>query len=171
MYNHTAILRIIDSVALVFSQAIQLARVRLASAASPISRMMAEWDHALTETQLLRRELAILHGQRETMPPHRRPDNTPEHRLAILQLMRLRDWSVAIVAKRFVLHPNTVRAWYNAYRVHAALGAMTPNEAAHHDPIEPPIPIRQRDSYQPAINITRHPCRGDPYLPFIDIRV
>ncbi|MCC6679477.1 MAG: DDE-type integrase/transposase/recombinase [Phycisphaeraceae bacterium] len=111
--NLTA-LKIVDSVAVILSQALQLARIRLASANSPVLRMMAERDQAIMENQFLRRELEIGRGQREAMPPHRRPDYTPEHRLAILQLMRLRDWSVAIVAKRFVLHPNTVRAWIKA---------------------------------------------------------
>ncbi|MHB1158507.1 MAG: transposase [Phycisphaerales bacterium] len=92
----------------------QLARTRLASSASPVLRMMAERDHALHKLAVRERELEIFWGQRETMPPHRRPDYSPEQRLAIIQLMRLEEWNVAVIAKRFVLHPNTVREWIKA---------------------------------------------------------
>ena len=46
--------------------------------------------------------------------PHKRPEYPPEQRLAILQVMRLRGWNAVVTAKRFVLHPNTVRAWVQA---------------------------------------------------------
>ncbi len=75
---------------------------------------MVRRDHALSEVELLRRELSILPAQRESMPPHRRPDYQPEQRLAILQLRRLRDWNIHKTAKRFVLHPNTLRSWIKA---------------------------------------------------------
>jgi transposase InsO family protein len=107
-------LRLVDSVAIVLSQAYQLARVRLASAASPILRLLVQRDQTLTEVELLRRELAILRSQRENLPPHRRPDYRPEQRLAILQLRRLREWNIRKTAQRFVLHPNTLRAWIRA---------------------------------------------------------
>ena len=45
------------------------------------------------------------------MSPHRRPDYSPEQRLAIVQLMRLCDWSLKTTASRFVLHENTIRTW------------------------------------------------------------
>src|SRR5258707_14762194 len=48
------------------------------------------------------------------MPPHRRPDYLPEQRLAILQLKRLRGWSIKKTARRFVIHPNTIRSWIKA---------------------------------------------------------
>jgi hypothetical protein len=41
----TGVLRLVDSVAIVMSQAYQLARVRLASAASPILRLLVQRDH------------------------------------------------------------------------------------------------------------------------------
>jgi transposase InsO family protein len=58
--------------------------------------------------------LETFHAQREGLPPHRRPDYRPEQRLAILQLRRLRGWSIKKTAKRFVLHHNTIRAWIRA---------------------------------------------------------
>ncbi len=47
-------LRIIDAMAIVLSEALQLARARIASSASPVMRMMAERDYALCEIELLR---------------------------------------------------------------------------------------------------------------------
>ena len=81
----------------------------MSSAASPILRLMVYCDHALGEVELLRRELAISRGQREAMPPHLRPDYQPAQRLAILQLRRMRGWSIIKTAERFVVHPNTIR--------------------------------------------------------------
>lgn len=104
LFANATALRVIDAMAIVLCQALQLARARIASAASPVLRMMAERDHAVSEVELLRRELDIFRGQREAMPPHRRPDYSPQQRLAILQLMRLRDWNIGVVAKRFILH-------------------------------------------------------------------
>jgi putative transposase len=95
-------------------QAMQLARTRLASAASPILRLMIQRDHEVSESELLRRELEILRTGRENMLPQKRPDYRPAQRLAILQLMRLRGWNMRTTAKRFVIHENTVRAWIKA---------------------------------------------------------
>jgi hypothetical protein len=49
-------------------------------------------DHAVGQSYLLQRELDIFRDQRQAMAPHRRPHYTPEDRLAILQLMRLKPW-------------------------------------------------------------------------------
>ena len=108
------VLRLIDAVAVVLSQAYQLARVRLASAASPVLRLICQRDHAHGARELLRRELAILRAQRQQMPPHRRPDYHARQRLAIIQIHRMRAWSIRKTAHRFVLHPNTVRSWIKA---------------------------------------------------------
>ena len=104
----------VSAVAIVLSQAYQLARARLASAASPIVRLLVQRDQAFTEVDLLRRDVEVFRAQREGLPPHRRPDYRPEQRLAILQLRRLRGWSVKKTAKHFVLHRNTIRAWIRA---------------------------------------------------------
>ncbi len=107
----TTVLNLVDAMASVIGQAMQLARTRLASAASPIMRLMIQRDHEVTESELLRRELGILRAGRENMPPQKRPDYQPAQRLAILQLMRLRDWNIKTTARRFVIHENTLRAW------------------------------------------------------------
>ncbi len=114
IFSDAAAFRIIDSVAIVLAQAYQLARARVAACASPVLRLMAHRDHVSWEMELLRRELEILRGQRENLPPHGRPGYSPDQRLAILQIMRLRNWSTTLVAKRFILHPNTVRDWIKA---------------------------------------------------------
>ena len=59
------VLRLVDSMAILLSQAYQLARARLASAASPIVRMLVQRDQEVTEGDLLRREAEIFRGQRE----------------------------------------------------------------------------------------------------------
>ena len=114
MLSTASVLRITDAMSTALAAGIQDARTRLASAASPILRLMIQRDHEVTESELLRRELDILRAGRENMPPQKRPDYRPTQRLAILQLMRLRDWNIKITARRFVIHENTLRAWIKA---------------------------------------------------------
>ena len=71
IFSDAAAFRIIDSVAIV------LARARVAACASPVLRLMAHRDHVSWEMELLRRELDILRGQRENLPPRRRPGCSP----------------------------------------------------------------------------------------------
>jgi transposase InsO family protein len=77
-------------------------------------RLLVQRDQAFTEVDLLRRDVEVFRAQRERLPPHRRPDYQPEQRLAILQLRRLRGWSIRKTAKHFVVHRNTIRAWIKA---------------------------------------------------------
>ena len=107
----TTVLNLVDAIASTLGQAMQLARTRLASAASPILRLMIQRDHEIAESELLRRELDILRTGRENMPPQKRPDYQPAQRLAILQIMRLRGWNMNTTARHFVIHENTLRAW------------------------------------------------------------
>ena len=74
LLSSATVLRLVDSRAIVLSQAYQLARARLASAASPILRLIVQRDQAVSEVDLLRREAEIFRAQRESIPPHRRPD-------------------------------------------------------------------------------------------------
>jgi len=114
VFSDSAALRIVDSMAILIGQAYQFARCRVASASSPVLRMMTQRDLIHQEHELLLRELQIMRDQRAGLQPHKRPEYAPQQRLAILQLMRLRGWNVQIIAKRFVLHPNTVRSWIKA---------------------------------------------------------
>ena len=114
LLSYASVLRLIDSMAILLSQAYQLARARLASAGSPVLRLLVQRDQETTETDLLRREVAILRAQREGLPPYRRPNYQSGQRLAILQLRRLRGWSIKKTAEHFVLHRNTIRSWVKA---------------------------------------------------------
>ncbi len=113
-FNNTAYLKMIDSMVIIIAQAYQLARSRLASASSPVMRAMMQRDQLFSQIQWLKRELEILRQQRADCPANKRPEFSPEQRLAILQLMRQRNWSAAVAAKRFVIHPNTIRKWIRA---------------------------------------------------------
>ena len=114
LLSSAAVLRLVDSMAILLSQAYQLARARLASAGSLTLRLLVQRDQEATEVDLLRREVEILRAQRDGLRPHRRPNYEPGQRLAILQLRRLRGWSIKTTADRFVLHRNTIRSWVQA---------------------------------------------------------
>ena len=114
LFTDATALRIIDSLAIVFAQAYQLVRMRLSSCSSPVLRMTVQRDQMAWELEISRREIAVLRGQRKNIPPHRRPKFTSEQRLAIVQIMRLRNWNAKRIADRFVLHVNTVRQWIKA---------------------------------------------------------
>ena len=94
LLSSAAMLRLVDSMAILPSQAYQLARARLVSSGSPIPRLLAQRDQEATEVDLLRRDVGILRAQRGELPPRRRPNYEPERRLAIFQLRRLRGWSI-----------------------------------------------------------------------------
>jgi hypothetical protein len=47
LFANTTALKIVDSVAIVLSHALQLARARISSSASPVLRMMTQRDHAV----------------------------------------------------------------------------------------------------------------------------
>ena len=55
LLSSTAVLRLVDSMAILLSQAYQLARARLASAGSPILRLLVQRDQETTEVDLLRK--------------------------------------------------------------------------------------------------------------------
>lgn len=113
-FNNTAYLKMIDSMAIIIAQAYQLARSRLASASSPVMRAKMQRDQLFSQIQWLKRELEILRQQRADCPANKRPEYSPEQRLAIIQLMRPRNWSAVVTAKRFVVHSNTIRKWIRA---------------------------------------------------------
>ena len=111
-------LQIIDSIAIAIAQGYILARARLTSHPSPVMRLAAVRDAIAWDAALLERELAVFRQERERIPAKHRSHYTPPHRLEILQIMRLRQWSVEDTASRFVLHPNTVRSWLKQLQAH-----------------------------------------------------
>ena len=53
LLSSATVLRLVDSMAILLSQAYQLARAQLASAASPIVRLLVQRDQAVSEADLL----------------------------------------------------------------------------------------------------------------------
>ena len=101
-------LQIIDSIAIAIAQGYILARARLTSHPSPVMRLAAVRDAIAWDAALLERELAVFRQERERIQPKQRPHYTPTHRLEILQIVRLRQWSADDAAMRFVFgsHPR-----------------------------------------------------------------
>ena len=108
-WSNSTVLHLIDAVAIAIAQGYMLARARLTSHPSPVIRLAAARDAASWDARLLERELAIFRQERERLSAKQRPHYTPAHRLEILQIMRLREWSAAETARRFALHPNSIR--------------------------------------------------------------
>ncbi len=102
-WSSSTVLPLIDSIAIAIAQGYMLARMRLTSHPSPVLRARALADHFEREARLLERELAVFRAQRERIPAKQRTNYTPAHRLEIVQIMRLRDWSAAQTAQRLVL--------------------------------------------------------------------
>ena len=114
--SNSSALQIIDSIAIAIAQGYILARARLTSHPSPVLRLAAARDAVAWDVALLERELAVFRQERERIPAKHRSHYTPTHRLEILQIMRLRQWSADDAATRFVLHPNTIRGWLKQLR-------------------------------------------------------
>ncbi|MEQ8850448.1 MAG: DDE-type integrase/transposase/recombinase [Phycisphaerales bacterium] len=127
MGEHRTVWGLVDSVSILFIQGYTAARARAYAHAMPMVRLLAERDHAHGEAVLLERELEIFRSQRRRKPPKQRSHYSPKERAEILQLMRLRGWSVAEAAKHFIVHPNTIRNWQKAikdkHRAEALIGA------------------------------------------------
>ncbi len=111
IWSNSAVLQLIDAIAIAVAQGYMLVRSRLTSHPSPVLRVTAGRDAAVWNNKLLERELAIYRQERQRVPPRQRWHYTSVHRLDILQIMRLRNWTVTQAAERFVIHPNTVRSW------------------------------------------------------------
>ena len=107
-------LRLIDVIAISIAQGYILARARSTSRPLPVLRLAAVRHAIAWDAALLERELAVFRQERDRIPAKQRPHCALTHRLEILQIMRLRDWSAAKTAQRFVLDPNSVRGWLKA---------------------------------------------------------
>ncbi len=106
-----SVLQTLDGVVCALAAAFMLARSRAAASGSPIIRILAQRDSQAWDNALSRREADVLRGRLECMEPQSRPYYAPEARFEILQIMRLRRWNILTTAARFVIHPNTLRAW------------------------------------------------------------
>ncbi len=107
--------RLLDETTIHFARCYELARQRAAGSASSVKRMMAERDDALLDANLLKREIAVLRRNRASLPHEKRPHYSPQDRREILQIRRLRRWSLRMTAHHFVLHYNTIWNWNRAW--------------------------------------------------------
>lgn len=107
---------LVDSVSILFMQAYVASRARAFGHPSAMVRVLAQRDHAYSDSVQLERELAIFRSQRQGRPAKKRQHYAPQERAEILHLMRLRGWSAQETAARFVVHPNTIRNWKRAFR-------------------------------------------------------
>jgi len=114
--NERSIWELVDAVAVLFTHASVAARARAFGHPLGMVRVLAQRDHAYSDSVLLERELAIFRSQRQGRRAKQRPYYAPKQRAEILHLMRLRGWSANETASRFVVHPNTIRYWKRALR-------------------------------------------------------
>jgi transposase InsO family protein len=108
--------RLIQETTIVFAQAYEVARQRTLGNPSSYKRLMAERHEALLDANLCKREIAVLRRNRESLPHQKRPHYSPRDRFEILQIMKLRQWSLQDTADHFVLHYNTVWNWTQAWK-------------------------------------------------------
>ena len=57
--------------------------------ASPLVRLLGQWDALHHDASLLERELAVMRSQRERKPSHQCPHYSPAERAQILEVMKL----------------------------------------------------------------------------------
>jgi transposase len=107
----------IDGIAIALSAILALVRAHAADSHSRLVRALAEQDANASDRELLRREADLLRSREANTQPQNRPHYPPESRLGILQLMRLRHWTVEQTAKRFQIHTNTVRHWLKQFNL------------------------------------------------------
>jgi len=117
--------RALDTIASVFMQAYMLARCRAAGSRSATVHTIAQRDDAIWDSALKDRELAVLRRRIVAIAnAHKRPPVEPRDRFEILQIMRLRGWSLEQVARRFVLHENTIWGWRKEFLGGKDVGAF-----------------------------------------------
>lgn len=74
-----SIWNLIDAVSVLLARAYMTARARTLGHPSPVVRLLAQRDHAYTDSVLLERELAIFRSQRHRYPAKRRPHFLPKN--------------------------------------------------------------------------------------------
>ena len=90
--------------------AITYTRGWAANSANARVRLAAKNDRLNQEIQLLREELHIKDARMAKIDPHRRPYYPPTERMAILELKAARSWSLAQVAKAFLVEAGSLCA-------------------------------------------------------------
>ncbi len=91
--------------------AIVVARGWAANSVNARVRLSAQSDQLKQEVQLLREELRIKDARLAKIDPRHRPHYPAAERMAILELKAARGWSLAQVARAFLVEPDTITAW------------------------------------------------------------
>jgi transposase-like protein len=60
---------------------------------------------------MLREEIRIKDVRMTRLPPRKRPQYSPQERLAILELRAARAWNLADTARTFMVEPETISSW------------------------------------------------------------
>jgi hypothetical protein len=95
-------------------------------------RLTAECDRLRTEVALLNRERDLLRARFEPVPPRNRPHFSPPERLAVLELKAARAWNASQTARRLLLAPGTLSAWFKRL-----------NERGERSLVEVPVPVNR----------------------------
>jgi putative transposase len=103
----SAVLRVVS----LANYAITSARAKASQHWNPVIRLQAELDRAEQELELLREEIRIKDARLAQIPSQRRPHYPPLERMAILELKAICGWSLAQVARTFLITPETIAKW------------------------------------------------------------
>ncbi len=118
------------------------------------------------------RQAAKAMGMRPVRGPVRKPcfNGKIERFFRTLRVwMRVVLWPLGVNAMQARL--DDFRRWYNRHRPHQALRGLTPDEAWDGEALPEPLTFRSMDKGSPVIMVERKPCRGDPRLPSVRIRL
>jgi transposase InsO family protein/transposase-like protein len=74
-------------------------------------RLTAEKDRLQQDHALLREQMRIKDERMACLAPHQRPHDTPNNRMAILQMRAARGWSLEQTAREFLVTAGTVSSW------------------------------------------------------------
>ncbi len=74
-------------------------------------RFAGNLDRVQNDSALLREEIRIKDARTARLPPRRRPQYSPQERMAILELRAARAWNLAETARTFMVEPETIASW------------------------------------------------------------
>ena len=90
--------------------AITYARGWTANAINPRARQASEIDRLRAQVAMLQEQTRIKDARMGAIRPQRRRHYSPALRMAILELKAARGWSLAQVARAFLVEPKTIAA-------------------------------------------------------------
>ena len=108
--------RAIDAIASVFLMTYIVARDRALESPSKDVQEAARSDKANAEALQWRTRYEILRRRLEKLPRSRRPRYEVDDKVRILEFMWANGLAVEEAAKQFVVHPNSIRRWRDAFK-------------------------------------------------------